>query len=153
MTGARRDDGTILILSLILTVVLAVIVIAIAGFVTVGLKTSRVTDHRNETNADGAAVITWAMEEFRAGTFDLTSCGPNPGLDIPVPGVIAVNGATTTLRCETTTAAGSFPIVYLRATASDGGTTRSVEAVAQFAPGVAVRTLDWRVDDSDLVGP
>lgn len=154
MKREHRDSGSVLILTLVLTVILSVVVIAIAGFVTVGLRTSETTDHRNETNADGAAAITWAMEAFRDGsTLTLANCGAAPGVVIGVPGSVNVNGSSTTLRCETTTAAGQFPIVYLRATASNGSTNRTVQAVAQFAPGVAVRALDWRIDDSGLVGP
>lgn len=153
MIRSGGDRGTVLILTLVLTVILSVVVIAIANFVTVGLRTSEITDARNETNADGAAAITWAMEAFRDTTLGLADCGPSPGLDIVVPAAVNVNGSTTSLKCEATTVGGQFPIVYLRATADNGTMTRTVEAVAQFAPTVAVRALDWRIDDSDLVGP
>lgn len=150
---SRHDRGVVLVLTLILTVVMAVVVIAIASFVVVGLRTSQSTDHRNETNADGAAAITWAMEAFRDTTLDLGDCGVAPGAPIVVPPAVVNNGSAVTLRCESTGAGGTFPIVFLRATAGNGATTRVVEAVAQFSPNEAVRALDWRVDDSDLLGP
>lgn len=151
-TSARDDRGAVLILTLVLTIVLAAVVVAIASFVAVGLRTSKVTDNRNETNADGAAAITWAMESFRTGTLGLGDCSPT-GAPVLVPAEIAVNGSSILLECQTTTEVGTFPVVYLRATADNGSTSRIVQAVAQFSPGEAVRALDWKVDDADLVGP
>lgn len=152
MRTRTRDEGAILVLTLILSVVLAVVVVAIASFVTVGLRASEATDHRNETNADGAAAVTWAMESFRDTSLDLSDCG-NPAVDIIVPAEIRINGSAVTLKCETSIAGGTFPVVYLRARADNGSTVRIVEAVAQYSANEAVRALDWRVDNSDLIGP
>jgi hypothetical protein len=149
----RRDTGAVLVLTLILTVVLGAVVIALAGFATVGLRTSHITDSRSETNADGAAAITWAMEAFRDTSLSLTDCGQGSASALIVPSAIAVNGSTITLTCEVTAPDGAFPVVHLRATAQNDGSQRNVEAVAQFAPGVAVRALDWKIDDSDLIIP
>lgn len=149
----HRDHGGVLVLTLVLTVVLAVVVIALAGFVTVGLRTSDVTDRRTETNADGAAVVTWAMDAFRTGALDLSSCGAGTESPIVVPAALNVNGSATSLSCEVTAPDGLFPVVHLRATATDGTVQRQVESIAQFSPGVAVRALDWKVDDSELIIP
>ena len=43
---------------------MAVIVLALAEYVTVGLKTSDVTNERSETNADASSAMSWAIEQF-----------------------------------------------------------------------------------------
>lgn len=157
--SSRRDPGTILILTLVFTVVLAVIVLALANYVAVGLRTSDTTDLRSETNADGAAVVTWAMEEFRLGNLDVSadcpSNDPMAGTPIPLSAVdssINVNGSELELFCSTRVATGSFPVITLAATATKDGVRREVLAVAQIAPPPqsAVRALDWSVDDVPL---
>lgn len=152
MRHPERDRGTVLILTLLLTVVLAVVVIALATYVSVGLRTSDTTDLRSETNADGAAAITWAMEEFRTAGLQATDCD-SAGTTLTVPGVVAANGSTVAVICTSDAPIGSFPVVTLEATATKDGVSRQVKAVAQFsAAQAAVRTLDWSVDDVPL-GP
>jgi len=154
-TTSKRDQGTVLILTLILTVVLAVVVIALASYVAVGLRTSDTTDLRSETNADGAAAVTWAMEEFRLGNLDVSLDCPSAGASIDISAVdstINVNGSVLTLDCSSGAPAGSFPVITLSATATKDGVRREVLAVAQIAPppDSAVRALDWSVDDVPL---
>lgn len=148
----RHDRGAVLVLTLILTVVLAAVVIALAGFVTVGLRTSKVTDARSQTNADAAAAVTWAMEGFRTSSRTMSSCTGLSNVET-VPNAVAVNGSAVTLQCEVTAPSGAFPVVHLVAIATRNNVRRNVEAVAQVAPGVAVRALDWKIDDSQLVNP
>ena len=148
--GPDRDRGTVLVITLILVVVLAVVVVAMARFSAVGLRASETTDDRSETNADGAAVVTWAMEQLRTGALTAASCDGVTDLAPAAP--INVNGSTVTLICSTSASSGSFPVVTLEATASKGTAARRVQAVAQYASGVAVRALDWSVDDVPL-GP
>jgi hypothetical protein len=147
----EQDRGAILILTLILTVVMAVIGIALARYASVGLRTSGITDLRSETNADGAAVVTWAMEELRFGNLDVAVDCPSGGktIDLTSEGPINVNGSVVQLTCSSDAATGAFPVVTLSATATKNGVTREVLAVAQVAPppDMAVRALDWSVDD------
>ncbi len=149
-TEQRGDHGAVLILTLVLVVILGVVVVALANFVTVGLRTSEVTDARTETNADGAAAVTWAMEGFRDASRSVASCD---GSVESVPPAIAVNGSAVTLTCNITAPDGSFPVVHLTAVAQLDGVRRNVEAAAQLAPGVAVRALDWKIDDAQLISP
>lgn len=149
---ADTDRGAVLVLTLILTVVLSVVVVALAAYVTVGIGTSDITDLRSETNADGAAVVTWAMEEFRIGSLDVSTSCPPTGLPIPLgsaDGEVNINGSLVTLECQSDSSTGAFPVVRLYAEATKDGVTRSVDAVAQIAPppDSAVRALDWGVDD------
>lgn len=156
-----EDRGAVLILTLILTVVLAVVVIALATYVGTGLRTSDVTHLRSETNADGAAAITWAMEEFRLGNMlvgvgeDCDPTEPNPdGRLLPtLPAAIAVNGSAVELRCTTSSDGSGFPVIILSADATKDGVRREVEAVVQFSlVDNAVRAVDWGVDDVPI-GP
>ena len=154
--STNRDRGTVLVLTLILTVVLAVVVVAIASFVSVGLRTSDTTDLRSETNADGAAIVTWAMEQLRLGNLDVGVNCPSGGaaVDLSAAGSIAANGSSVTLECSSGTQIGTFPVVTLSAVATKDSVRREVLAVAQVAPppDAAVRALDWSVDDVPL-GP
>ncbi len=150
MAKHRCDDGAVLVLTLVLVLVLGVVVVALASFVTVGLHTSKVTDARSETNADGAAAVTWAMEGFRDTSRTVASC--DGSLEV-VPPAIAVNGSAVTLTCNITAPDGAFPVVHLKALAQLDGVRRNVEAAAQLAPGVAVRALDWKIDDAQLISP
>ena len=147
----QRDRGAILVLTLIFMVVLAVIGIALARYAGVGLRTSDTTDLRSETNADGAAVVTWAMEELRFGSLDVAADCPSGGgtIDLTSAGPINVNGSVVQLICSSDSPTGAFPVVTLSATATKNGVAREVLAVAQVAPppDTAVRTLDWSVDD------
>lgn len=151
-----RDRGTVLVLTLILTVVLAVVVLALATYVTAGLRTSETTNLRSETNADGAAAITWAMEEFRVGNrtvpADCSDTAPTP--TIPVPAEVSVNGSAIVLECSTDSSGSGFPVIKLSAEATKDDVRREVEAVAQFslADG-AIRALDWGVDDVPVATP
>lgn len=147
-----RDRGAVLVLVLLLTVILAVVILALVTFVETGLRTSDTTDLRSETNADGGAAISWAMEEFRLGGLTDSDC-PSTGAPIAVPPNVAANGSVVTLSCTSDLAVGSFPVVTLEATATKDSVTRLVKAVAQYAPppDSAARTLDWSVDDVPLV--
>lgn len=146
------DRGTVLVLTLIFTVVLAVIALALAQYAAVGTGTSSTTDLRSETNADAAATVTWAMEAFRVG--DLTTDNCLVATDITPTTPTNVNGSSVTLTCFSTAPTGYYPIVQLEAVAVKEGVTRRVQAVVQFAAfgGDAVRAIDWSVDDVPL-GP
>lgn len=144
----RRDDGSVLVLTLVLVMVMAVIVMALARYVTVGLKTSDVASERTETNADASNVMNWAIEEFAKKQLQPDDdCGAAPDyLPITVPGGLASNGSTTTLECAQTNPITGEPVVHLVA-ASNGMQTRVVEAtieVPRYSHGA--RVSDWRVD-------
>jgi hypothetical protein len=133
---------------LILVVVMSAIVVALASYVTVGLRTSDVASGRTESNADSANVMNWAIEQFAKKQLRPDdSCGDAPTyLTIPVPIGLLLNGSTTTLVCAQTNPIAGEPIVHLVAT-STGVQTRVVEAtieVPRYTHGA--RVADWRVD-------
>lgn len=149
MRRSERDRGTVLILTLVLTVILAVVVVALATYVATGLRTSDTTDLRSETNADGGAALTWAMEEFRTGGLVLAAC--DGVTDLAPPSVVLVNGSSVEIFCTSDAPLGSFPVVNITATATKDGVAREVKAVAQYSSDqLAVRALDWSVDDVPL---
>lgn len=143
-----RDDGGVLVLTLILVTVMAVIVIALAQYVTVALATSDVASERTETNADAASAMNWAIEEFAKKQLRPDdSCGAAPAYaEISVPSGLATNGTALTLECAQTTPITGEPVVHLVAT-SAGAQERVIEAtveVPRYSHGA--RVSDWRVD-------
>ena len=143
-----RDAGSVLVLTLILVTVMAVVVVALASYVTVGLKTSDVASERTETNADAANVMNWAIEQFAKKQLRPDDdCGEAPGyLPIVSPGGLASNGSSTTLQCAQTTPITGEPVVHLVAR-SIGDQTRVIETtveVPRYSHGA--RVSDWRVD-------
>lgn len=145
-----RDRGAILVLTLVFTVILAAVVIAIANFATTGLKTSSVATLRTDTNADASATVSWAIEQFAKKQLQPDAdCGDAPvSLPITIPSGLLPNGYTATLTCAQTTPIATEPVVHLVASVTpSSGITRIVEAtveVPQFTHGA--RIADWRVD-------
>lgn len=146
---STTDRGSVLVITLVLSVILAVLVLALANFVTVGLRTSDVASERTESNADASAVMSWAVEQFAKK--QLTpggDCGEAPTyVTIPtVPASLSVNGSTTTLECAQTNPITGESAVHLIAR-STGVQARVVEAtvlVPLYSHGA--RVADWRVD-------
>lgn len=144
-----RDDGGVLILTLILVFVMATIVAALATYVATGLRTSEVASTRAESNADAASVVNWAIEQFAKKQLRPDDhCADAPAystITVPV-GLIGVNGSNTTLECAQTNPITGEPVVHLIAT-SVSSQTRVVEAtveVPRYTHGA--RVADWRVD-------
>lgn len=147
-TRRTHDDGSVLVLTLILVTVMAVVVIALAQYVTVGLRTSNVASERTETNADAANAVNWAIEEFAKKQLRPDdSCGAAPAyLAISVPSGLASNGTTLSLECAQTNPITGEPVVHLIAT-STGDQERMIQAtveVPRYSHGA--RISDWRVD-------
>ena len=93
-----RDRGAMLIIVLVVTAVLSMSVIGIAGYVATDLRYGRVTMDRADRLAATDAVMNYAIDQLKlrnAGCL-LSSNGPQalPGLNSPV------NGASTTVTCE-----------------------------------------------------
>lgn len=94
--GSGRDDedrGAILVMTLIMCVILAIIATSLATYASAGLRTSRVTDLRNERLATVDAGLRIGMELVKQ----------NPGTcldhDVPFTGAARINGADFTVRC------------------------------------------------------
>lgn len=147
-TRRTRDDGSVLVLTLILITVMAVVVIALAQYVTVGLKTSDVASERTETNADAANAMNWAIEQFAKKQLRPDdSCGEAPTYaGISVPAGLASNGTALSLECAQTNPITGEPVVHL-IVMSTGVQERMIQAtveVPRYSHGA--RISDWRVD-------
>ena len=154
-TGRHDDRGAVLVLTLILTVVLAVIVVALAEYVTVGLKTSDTATERTETHTDSSNVMSWAIEQFAKKRLTPDAdCDDAPDYaTIAVPAALVSNGSTTTLECAQTEPISGEPVVHLVATSVDDQ-TRVVESTVEVPAYVhGARVSDWRVDIPIAVPP
>lgn len=90
---SRNDQGSLLIITLILTVVLASVVVAVTSYAAVGLRMSQVTDGRMARLAAAEAGIWWGAEQLVGGE----SC---PGLSerAQEPGLL-LNGEHVEVDC------------------------------------------------------
>lgn len=129
------DRGSIMVMTLVLTIVMASVVLAITSYAAVGLRSSKVTDSRMERVAAAEAGVWWAAEQLVAGT----QCGD---IDVDsVPGGLELNGQQVTVSC-------SFLDPHYRLVGSvlifEG--ISSVEATVQVVPGTgSYQVLNFRV--------
>lgn len=130
-----RDPGSTLVLTLILTVVMGTIVLAIAGYATAGLRASGVTTDRILSNADASNAASWVVEEFAKRTIDPSDVCTDAALyseyaEISIPASVVRNGTTVTARCGRAT---DFEIyrTYHLVVESHGLQTRTVEALVE----------------------
>jgi hypothetical protein len=156
VTHRRGDDGSVLVLTLIFTVVLAFVVLALAEYAGTGLRTSRVATMRTETTADASSAVSWAIERFAKK--ELTpdgACFEAPSYkEIPLPGGLLSVGVTVELRCAETTPMTGEPVIHLIAETHSGPSTRTVEATVEVPSYLhGARVADWRVDLPIAVPP
>jgi Tfp pilus assembly protein PilX len=156
VTRRRPDDGSVLILTLIFTAVLSLVVLALAEYATVGLRTSGAATMRTETTADASSAVNWAIERFAKK--ELTpdaDCGEAPAyLPITVPSGLLSAGVTVELTCAETTPMTGEPVIHLIAETSSGPSTRTVEATVEVPSYLhGARVADWRVDLPIAVPP
>ncbi|MFZ9017385.1 MAG: hypothetical protein ACO23O_10350 [Ilumatobacteraceae bacterium] len=151
MAPRQRDEGSTLVLTLILTVVMAAIVMAIASYATAGLRTAGVTSDRTLSNIDASNVASWVVEEFAKRTVDpYTTCGESPTYNsVAYPASLVDNGSTITAECARVASSGGHLTVltYHLIVDSTGERNRSVEVlvdVPTYSYGAWVD--DWRVD-------
>lgn len=95
----RRDDGSILPMVLVMTVVLSAVVVSLAGYVSSGLRFSNVVEDRADRLAAADGGLRYGIERLAlqsyAGCF--TALG-NTGYSIPFPA--DVNQSTVTVTCK-----------------------------------------------------
>lgn len=135
MTHHHIDRGSVMVMTLVLTVVLASVVVAITSYAAVGLRSSRVTDSRMERIAAAEAGVWWAAEQLVAGT----ECGD---IDVTsVPAGLEMNSHAVTVSC-------SFLDPHYRLVGSVliFQSISSVEATVQVVPGTgSYQVLNFRV--------
>jgi Tfp pilus assembly protein PilX len=89
-----RDRGTVLPLALVVSVVLSVVVVSIAGFVTTGLRYGKVVEDRADRLAAADGGMRYAVERLRLGASRICATSGGDAIDPP-----DINGATVTVRC------------------------------------------------------
>ncbi len=139
-----------MILTLVFTVILASVILAMANYATTGLATSDVPTYRTDTNFDASSTVTWAIEELTKKQLTPDAdCGYAPAYDpIPLPSGLVPNGYSAALTCAQTTPITGEPVVHLISTVtSASGSSRFVEATIEVPRYVHdARVADWRVD-------
>lgn len=134
---APRDAGMILASTMVLTVALAVVVVAVLGYVVVGLKTSRVTTERTEDAAAAAAAVYWVIEDLASGG----TCA-----DTDTPAAAMPHRESVTVSCLLVVSTDGLDRVQLVAAASNSSAGR-VTALVEYRPAEtaprAIRIYDW----------
>lgn len=98
----RRDEGTILPLVLVVTVVLAMVVVAVADYTSTALRYGRVVESRADRIASADAAMSDAIEQLELrrpiGALCSTLGGDGAGVSVPFPEQI--NGVDVTVNCR-----------------------------------------------------
>jgi hypothetical protein len=97
-TVRRRDEGAILPLVLVVSVVLSFAVVALATFVATDLKYARVAHDRADRQATATSAITYGVDRIRLGQSLCSTSGG--GFPAPPADVLDRNDTTTTLTCS-----------------------------------------------------
>lgn len=140
-----RDRGMVLVLTLMLTIVLAVIVLALATYAATALRTSRVTDGRNESNANASAGLDWTIERLAEKQLTPADC---VGADVGVPVAVLPQAGTIAVTCTNVAEVNGNPTVHLVANATlPDGTSRRIDALVQVpAASHVANVTQWSAD-------
>lgn len=139
-TPNRSDQGVILVLTLILTTVLAVIVLALATYAVTGLRTSDVTTARTQNGTVTGAALDWYLEQLSNLSIEPSDQHPSlcpdagtPPLQVVPVGVLAPYGQTATIECTSVRNIGFHPTFRLVANAvTVDGKQRTTEVIVQL---------------------
>lgn len=136
------DDGSILILTMLLTIVLAAVVLALATLATAGLAASDVTTQRTAGSTAAANGANWALEELAKKQLDPGDCGAT-ATAIDVPAGLATGLTLTCQDYGLTT--GNHPQIRLVSTsASERGQDRFVDVLVEIPrQQYQARVLSW----------
>ncbi len=124
---ARRDEGTVFVFMLVLIVVTAMVVVALASYAAVGLRTSRATAERTNSTGDVQAAVAFVAEQMAQGEVPCEAVAP-PGVYVPNLSAVSV----TCQEIETLAGEPESPVVRVRA---ESGRVW-VEAYLQVVPYV-----------------
>ncbi len=98
----RRDNGTVLPLVLVVTVVLALVVVAVAGYTASALRYGNVVESRADRIASADAAMSDAIEQLELrrpiGALCSTFAGDGAGVSVPFPQ--QVNGVDVVVNCK-----------------------------------------------------
>lgn len=128
----ERDSGAILVMTLVLCLVLGVIATALATYAMTGLKTSKVTDFRNNQVTALDAGLRIGMELIQSNP---TACLSN--YQVPQP----ISGATVTVKCVQINPLLSPQWMTYRITSNVGSNAQSGVAIVQATTSSAAQCL------------
>jgi hypothetical protein len=130
MRSQGDDQGSILVLTILLTVVLAAIVLALATYSIAGLRSSDITTQRIEDDVAMTNAVNWAVEEFAAKhLLPDDACGESPTV-IDIPNGL-VDGAGLACEQEVESEAGHPQVRLIATVTSASGQERFSEVVLE----------------------
>lgn len=135
-----RDAGSVLVLAIILTAVLAVVAISVATYVATGLRNSNAVAERLEASAAAEAGLDYWIEELtHKRAMPCTVAGP-----ITVPSAVA-SGSEITGTCTPREQVHGHPTVIITVDAVSPTDVRSrvVATVQVPVSDYTTRILDW----------
>jgi Tfp pilus assembly protein PilX len=136
----RRDQGSVLVLAIVLTSVLAIVAISIATYVATGLRNSNAVSDRLGADTAAAAGLDFWIEELAHKR--ATPCTAPTPITVP-PGL--AGGSTVTATCTPTTPVEGHPTVIITVEALTPADVRGriVATVQVPAFDYTTRILDW----------
>lgn len=121
---APRDEGTVLVLTMVLTIILGAVACAVATYAAVGLRTSGVTDRRLDRLAATDGGLRAAAEILKQNPANCAAGAPGVTFEI--------DGASVNAWCEQNGSATTQWTPYrLHATATKGGASATAVADVQ----------------------
>lgn len=94
---ASRDEGTILPLVLVVTLVLGLVVVAVADYSAASLRFGHVAEDRSDRLAAADGTLRYAIDQVKAGS----ACVVDDELEVPAAVASGLNDVTVTVDCRT----------------------------------------------------
>jgi Tfp pilus assembly protein PilX len=132
-----------MVLTLVLTTVLALIAIGLSTYVMTALRASRVTDERTRYSAASAAALQWQIEEMT--TKRSVPCASPQTITVPAP--VVADARSVSLSCVPGSALDGHPTVVLTSVASSaqGPVTEIVARVQVPVMSYETHVIAWHV--------
>jgi Tfp pilus assembly protein PilX len=110
VTGSERDEGAVLVMVLVMTVILGVVACALATYATTGLRTSAVTDARTERVSAADAGLRVGVELLKKSPSACT-------------GSVVINDLTVNVSCTAVSDASRLGPFRVTASVTVGSAT------------------------------
>jgi Tfp pilus assembly protein PilX len=134
----RRDEGIVLVLTLVLTVVAGMIALALSSYAATALGTSSVTDHRIAQRSAAAGAIEFVADAL--ATTDAAQAGESVCAEVvaSVDDGFWTGGVTAELTCAVTSAGDPMVLVFVATSGSS-----SIEAVIEVRAEAVDQVTGW----------
>lgn len=132
-----------MVLTLVLTTVLALVAIGLSTYVITALQASRVTDERTRYSAASAAALHWQIEELT--TKRSLPCTSTSTISVPAP--VAAEAEAVVLTCTPGPVLDGHPTVVLTSVASSdrGPVAEIVTRVQVPVMSYEAHVIAWHV--------